>query len=157
MELGCKFRQIHVQQFKTPVDKKGTVCCHFSSLEAEPATQNSRIVAYISLSSRLGDDSKPAYLGLFCIRRPLGVSHKSSCPISPVFLETSRLQGYDLLFSNQQLSECTANQRFVSNVTSELGCIWHIFGKFGSFQALQHWQQPAAAIKLQLTVMLTVT
>ena len=63
------------------------MCCHFSSLEAEPATQNSRIVAYISLSSRLGDDSKPAYLGLFCIRRPLGVSHKSSCPISPVFLK----------------------------------------------------------------------
>ena len=33
------------------------------------------------------------------------------------------------------------------NWTSELGCIWHIFGKFGSFQALQHWQQPAAANK----------
>ena len=36
------------------------------------------------------------------------------------------------------------------NWTSELGCIWHIFGKFGSFQALQHWQQPAAANKLSL-------
>ena len=36
------------------------------------------------------------------------------------------------------------------NWTSELGCIWHIFGKFGSFQALQHWQQPAAAKKLSL-------
>ena len=28
------------------------------------------------------------------------------------------------------------------NWTSELGCIWHIFGKFGSFQALQHWRRP---------------
>ena len=28
------------------------------------------------------------------------------------------------------------------NWTSELGCIWHIFGKFGSFQVLEHWQQP---------------
>ena len=83
--VGCKFRQIYVQQFKTPVDKTGTVCCHFSSLEAEPATQNSRIVAYISLSSRLGDDSKPAYLGLFCIRRPLGVSHKAAVQFLPFF------------------------------------------------------------------------
>ena len=32
----------------------------------------------------------------------------------------------------------------------ELGCIWHIFGKFGSFQALQHWQQQVAANKLSL-------
>ena len=83
--VGCKFKQIYVQQFKTPVDKTGTVCCHFSSLEAEPATQNSRIVAYISLSSRLGDDSKPAYLGLFCIRRPLGVSHKAAVQFLPFF------------------------------------------------------------------------
>ena len=29
------------------------------------------------------------------------------------------------------------------NWTSELGCNWLIFRKFGSFQALQHWQQPA--------------
>jgi hypothetical protein len=36
------------------------------------------------------------------------------------------------------------------NWTSELVCIWHFFGKFGSFQALQHWQQPAAANKLSL-------
>ena len=25
------------------------------------------------------------------------------------------------------------------NWTSELGCVWHIFGEFGSFQVLQHW------------------
>ena len=25
---------------------------------------------------------------------------------------------------------------------SELGCIWHIFGKFVSFQVLEHWQEP---------------
>ena len=28
------------------------------------------------------------------------------------------------------------------NWTSELGYIWHIFGKIGSFQVLQLWQQP---------------
>ena len=36
------------------------------------------------------------------------------------------------------------------NWTSDLGWIWHIFGKFGSFQAHQHLQQPAAANKLSL-------
>ena len=43
-------------------------------------------------------------------------------------------------------------KKWFHNWTSELGWIWHIFGKFGSFQALQHWQQPAAANKLNSDV-----
>ena len=46
-------------------------------------------------------------------------------------------------------SETIVKNKF-HNWTSELGCIWYIFGKFGFFQALQHWQQPAAANKLTL-------
>ena len=37
-------------------------------------------------------------------------------------------------------SEFIVKNKF-HNWTSELGCIWHIFGKFGSFPVLQHWQQ----------------
>ena len=33
------------------------------------------------------------------------------------------------------------SQNFFHIWTSELGCICNIFGKFGSFQVLQHWQQ----------------
>ena len=79
--VGCKFRQIYVQQFKTPVDKTGTVCCHFSSLEAEPATQNSRIVAYISLRRRQQTRLSRPILYTSTAR----CITQSSCPISPVF------------------------------------------------------------------------
>ena len=48
---------------------------------------------------------------------------------------------------NPKIFDLNATARVWSK---ELGCIWHIFGKFGSFQALQHWQQPAAANKLSL-------
>ena len=48
-------------------------------------------------------------------------------------------------------SEVLKNQSFNNqfyNGTSELGCIWHTFGKLGYFwlfQVLQHWLQPDAA------------
>ena len=43
---------------------------------------------------------------------------------------------------------CVESEFIVKNWTSELGCIWHFFGKLGNFwlfQALQHWQQSDAA------------
>ena len=83
-----------------------------------------------------------------CIHRgdqspALSKTHYDWRKIEPVSMKANFIQFW-----------CVESESIVKNEfhnwTSELGCIWHIFGKFGSFQALQHWQQPAAANKLSL-------